>query len=627
MKGILQAMFKSIKSKLLVSMIALVLLLVTVFVVKDYNNKTSDILKYKESVFEVYLRNIEVQLKGMEIGSLVNEVIPFKRNYGFDCSIIVPEGAGFKIAATTNTMNISSDNFEILKRVLQTGKTETYMLNKNDRKLLTFFGRIKDSGSKDIRIAAIPLDISADVADVRKSLFLNLGTGMLIIIIYSGIFYFLVTRSVTQPIREIYSTLREIVLEGDLTKRVSMKKRNCWKMRDCKYTDCPAYGKMTSCWQEIGSNAPGEIQCRCLTTGVFKSCISCPVAQSVLQDEIDKMEAWINTFITRVSNVVKDIFKHSETLGHSSAEISELAGQMSASAEQTSTQTNVVASATEEMSASINAIASAAEEMSVNIQSVHSSAEQMSQNMNAVAAAIEEMSMSINYVAGSAQEGSGIAEKAMEMSDSTTDTMNVLGKAAREIGDVTDLIKRIAGQTNLLALNATIEAASAGDAGKGFAVVANEIKELANQSAQAAEDIVSRIEESQANTEESIKAIAGITDIISKINESSLVITKSVDQQTITASEISGNVQQANSGANDIASSIAEITNGANDMARSAAEAAKGVNEVSANIQGVSEAASYSSVSSQRVNTAAGELEKMADQMQEIVGKFKVETG
>ena len=135
MKGILQAMFKSIKSKLLVSMIALVLLLVTVFVVKDYNNKTSDILKYKESVFEVYLRNIEVQLKGMEIGSLVNAVLPFKRNYGFDCSIIVPEGAGFKIAATTNSMDISSDNYEVLERVLQTGKTETRMMNKNDRKL------------------------------------------------------------------------------------------------------------------------------------------------------------------------------------------------------------------------------------------------------------------------------------------------------------------------------------------------------------------------------------------------------------------------------------------------------------------------------------------------------------
>jgi methyl-accepting chemotaxis protein len=618
-------MLKSIKLKLLVSMIALVLLLVTVFVVKDYNRKTSDILKCKESVFGVYLRNIEVLLQEIEIGSLINEVIPFKSNYGIDCSIIVPEGAGFKIAATTNAMDISSDNHKILTRVLQTGKTETYKMNENGRKLLTFFGRVKIFGGKDIVIAAIPLDISADFADVRKSLFLNIGTGLFIIIIYSGILYFLVTRSVTLPIRDIYSTLREVFLEGDLTKRVAMQKRNCWKIRDCKFTDCPAYVKMTCCWQEIGSNAPGEIQCRCLTTGVYKSCIACPVAQSVLQNEIDKMAAWINTFITRVANVVKDIVKHSKTLSNSSSEISELAGQMSASAEETSTQANVVASATEEMSASINAIASAAEEMSMNVQSVHSSAEQMSQNMNAVAAAIEEMSMSINYVAGSAQEGSDIAEKAMDMSDSATDTMNVLGKAAREIGDVTDLIKRIAGQTNLLALNATIEAASAGDAGKGFAVVANEIKELANQSAQAAEDIVSRIEESQANTEESIKAIASITDIISKINESSLVITKSVDQQTVTASEISGNVQQANAGANNIASSIAEITNGANDMARSAAEAAKGVNEVSANIQGVSEAANYSSASSQRVDSAASELEKMSAQMQEMVGKFKVE--
>ena len=112
----------------------------------------------------------------------------------------------------------------------------------------------------------------------------------------------------------------------------------------------------------------------------------------------------------------------------------------------------------------------------------------------------------------------------MQMSQSATDTMNVLGKAAKDIGEVTALIKRIAEQTNLLALNATIEAASAGDAGKGFAVVANEIKELASQSAQAAEDIARRIEGAQSNTEEAVRVISGISDVIDSINESSAVI-------------------------------------------------------------------------------------------------------
>jgi methyl-accepting chemotaxis protein len=188
------------------------------------------------------------------------------------------------------------------------------------------------------------------------------------------------------------------------------------------------------------------------------------------------------------------------------------------------------------------------------------------------------------------------------------------------------VIKRIAGQTNLLALNATIEAASAGEAGKGFAVVANEIKELANQSARAAEDIARRIDGVQVNTAEAVDVIASISDIIKKINESSMIITKSVEQQTLSANEISGNVQQANSGTNNIASAIAEIANGANDMAKSAAEAAKGVNEVSSNIQGVSEAAKYSSAGAQQVDVSAADLAKMAGEIQKMVGKFKVKS-
>ncbi len=619
-------MFKDIKTKLLVSLTGLVLVLVTVFIVKDYVGRKGDILKYKTPIFELYFKSVAEILKEVQPESWVEEANYLQRKQGIDFSIIGFEGASFKMLATTNDMNISSENMEILRRVLQMGKTEAQRTRKDGREVLTFFNRVDDVMGKSLGIVAMPFDISADVSSLRNSLFINIGLGLLILFIYAGVLYFVVNRSVNRPIKSMYDTVRDICIEGDLTKRIAMQKRNCSEIRNCKFTDCPAYGKISSCWQEIGSNAPGEIQCRCITSGEFKSCIACPVAQSVLQGEMDKMAAWINTFVTRVLRIVRDVFQHSDTLSNSSTDLSELAGQMSAGAEQTSTQSNAVASATEEMSASINAIASAAEEMSVNIQSVSSSAEQMSQNMNAVATAIEEMSISINDVTGSAKEGSAIAAKAMEMSDSATETMNLLGRAAKEIGEVTEVIKRIAGQTNLLALNATIEAASAGEAGKGFAVVANEIKELANQSSHAAENIASQIEGVQVNTEEAINVIGGISDIINKIHESSVVITKSVEQQTVSANEISGNVQQANTGTNNIASSIAEIANGANDMAKSAAEAAKAVNEVSASIQGVSEAAGHSSAGAQQVDSSAAKLAKITIQIKEMLGKFKVET-
>jgi methyl-accepting chemotaxis protein len=619
-------MFKDIKTKLLVSLTGLVVVLVTVFIVKDYVSRKGDILKYKKPIFEIHFNSVGELLKDVESEALLEEVRYLGGKKSFDFSIIGTEGAGFKTLATTNAMNISSNNMDILRKVLQVGEIETQRMRKDGRDVLTFFGRVDDLMGKTLGIAAIPFDISPDVSNLRKSLIINIGLGLLLLFVYSGVLYLIVNRSVNQPIKGMYDTVRDICIEGDLTKRVAMQRRNCSEIRNCKHTGCPAYGKTTSCWQEIGSNAPGEIQCRCITSGDFKSCIECPVAQSVLRGEMDKMAAWINTFVTRVLKIVRDVFQHSETLSNSSTDLSELAGQMSAGAEQTSTQSNAVASATEEMSASINAIASAAEEMSVNIQSVSSSAEQMSQNMNAVATAIEEMSISINDVTGSAKEGSDIAANAMEMSKSATETMNLLGRAAKEIGEVTEVIKRIAGQTNLLALNATIEAASAGEAGKGFAVVANEIKELANQSSHAAENIASQIEGVQVNTEEAVKVIGGISDIINKIHESSVVITKSVEQQTVSANEISGNVQQANTGTNNIASSIAEIANGANDMAKSAAEAAKAVNEVSASIQGVSQAASDSSEGAQQVDSSAAKLAKITIQIKDMIGKFKVGT-
>jgi len=346
--------------------------------------------------------------------------------------------------------------------------------------------------------------------------------------------------------------------------------------------------------------------------------------QIELRSEKDTLMLALRDMVANLHSVIEKIQNHSGTLSTSSDQLSNISSMLASGSEEMTAQSETVASATEEMSANINAMASAAEEMSVNAQTVSSTAEEMSHNMSAVASAVEEMTMSMNEIGKQANEGSQVSARAITIADQGTAAMNTLGEAAKAIGEVTEVIKQIAEQTNLLALNATIEAASAGDAGKGFAVVANEIKELANQSAKAAEDIARRIEGVQGNTQDAIKVIGEVSDIINKINESVRVITSSVEEQTKAANEIASNIGEANNGANNIATNINEVATGATDSSKNAGEAAQGASEVSRNIQGVNLAAKDANKNAQQVNDSAVSLSQVANELQEMVGKFKL---
>lgn len=348
------------------------------------------------------------------------------------------------------------------------------------------------------------------------------------------------------------------------------------------------------------------------------------IAASRFGDEIDVTGQGVNAMADKLKEMLREIADNASVLFNASGELSNLSGQMSSGAEEMTIQAENVSGSTDQLSTNINTMASSAEEMSMNIDSVASTAEQMSMSMKAVAASMGEMTGAINNIGDNSQESFRISMEATEMSESADIIMNTLGGAAKGIGEVTDMIKRIADQTNLLALNATIEAASAGEAGKGFAVVANEIKELANQSAKAAEDIAKRIEGVQGNTAEAVEAIANISGIIQRINDSANVINTAVEEQTKTAKEISTNVQQATDGAGNIASSINEVGKGANDMSKNAGEAAKGANDVASNIQGVSNAATEVNSAARQVETSSSELSEIAGKLREIVGKFKI---
>lgn len=370
------------------------------------------------------------------------------------------------------------------------------------------------------------------------------------------------------------------------------------------------------------------------------------------RDEVGELASAADTLADSLSTIVSEIHASSEKLGQSSADLGRISKQLLSQSDEASTQSAGVAAAAEELSTNIGTMAAAAEQMSVNLASlssaseemsvnagtISSAAEQTSTNVNVVATAVREISGSFEYVLNDVREGSRIATEAMSMADSATLSIQALTVAGQEISKVTETIKMIALQTNLLALNATIEATSAGEAGKGFAVVAHEIKELANQSAKAAEDIARKIEGVQNGTREAVGVIHNVADVIKEINASAGRISGSVEKQTQSAHTISTNVGEASQGVRDIARAIAEVAKAATDMSRNVAEASRGATDVSRNvgesakashdisssIAAVSGAARATSASASSVNAAAESLDQVAKELRKPVGRFKL---
>ncbi|HEY8534189.1 MAG TPA: methyl-accepting chemotaxis protein [Micromonospora sp.] len=211
---------------------------------------------------------------------------------------------------------------------------------------------------------------------------------------------------------------------------------------------------------------------------------------------------------------------------------------------------------------------------------VNSAASEVSRNVQAVAAGSEEMSASIREIARNANEAAQFASQAVEAAEVTNKTIAKLGESSAEIGNVVRLITAIAEQTNLLALNATIEAARAGEAGKGFAVVAGEVKDLAQETARATEDITRRVEAIQADTANAVAAIREIGQVISRINEYQLTIASAVEEQTATTSEVNRSISEAAMGATSIANGIGTVAQATQATSGTLSEAESVVEEL-----------------------------------------------
>jgi methyl-accepting chemotaxis protein len=314
------------------------------------------------------------------------------------------------------------------------------------------------------------------------------------------------------------------------------------------------------------------------------------------RDEIGQMVENLNQMSRRLNDVIKDIAQSGATLLDSSSQLGMVADDFTMKTEDTAGRTHSVAAAAEEMSANMATVAAATEEAATNI--------------TLVATATEEMTSNINGIVKSTEKAQVITRNAVAEARSASEKVDELGAAAVEIGKVTEAITEISEQTNLLALNATIEAARAGEAGKGFAVVANEIKELAKQTAAATGEITARVHSIQGSTEMTVQQIQQITQVIGEVDAIVMSIVTAVEEQSSTTTEIAESISQASIGIQEVTENVSQVSVIAGDVARDIAE----VNLASASI----------SEGSGNVKSKAGELSRLAGQLQELVSRFRV---
>lgn len=313
-------------------------------------------------------------------------------------------------------------------------------------------------------------------------------------------------------------------------------------------------------------------------------------------DEIGRVSGLFNSFLDNLQEMIRHIGENAVTLGDASDELQGISTRLSGETETSARKLQVMASSTEEVNSNATNIAAAMEQSNTNIAMI--------------AAATQQMGDTVSEIARNTEQTRSVTAAAVEKTKAASAAIDELSGYSGQIGKVTDIISDISEQTNLLALNATIEAARAGEAGKGFAVVANEIKDLANQTADATRDIKRQIEKIQGSTRDGSQVVKEISDIVSQVDEMVSAVAAASEEQSTTTSEISGNVGEASKTISHINENLAQNTSVLEQVSRDVSLMNSSVREMDGSASGI--------------EGRAADLSSLAGSLNQLVHRFRV---
>jgi methyl-accepting chemotaxis protein len=298
----------------------------------------------------------------------------------------------------------------------------------------------------------------------------------------------------------------------------------------------------------------------------------------LIKESINKVGGSLEEALRKVSEAVS-------ATASASSQISSSTEQMAAGAQEQTSQAGEVASAVEEMTSTIL-------ENSKNASIAAETAKQARVSAEAGGRVVGETVEGMRRIAG-------VVNKSAE-------TVKELGRSSDQIGEIIGVIDDIADQTNLLALNAAIEAARAGEQGRGFAVVADEVRKLAERTTKATKEIAGMIKKIQADTIGAVKSMEEGTGEV----ERGITL---ADRAGVSLKEIVGVSQK--------------VTDMVTQIAAASEEQSKASEEISNNVEAISKVTGETAQGTQQIARAAEDLNRLTDNLQNLIGGFKVGSG
>lgn len=328
------------------------------------------------------------------------------------------------------------------------------------------------------------------------------------------------------------------------------------------------------------------------------------------QDEIGDLASSFNRMKHNLRNLISQV-------GFNTDQVAATAEELAANAEQTGR-------ATEQITISMQEAAAGAERQVTGAQAANETVGEISQGMNQAELSIRSVTNLTLEANEQASQGNNVVTEAIQQMNrvqqsvgESAQVVEALSMKSKDIGKIVQWITEIASQTNLLALNASIEAARAGEQGRGFAVVAAEVRKLAEQTGEAANQVRDLIVEIQA---ESMKAVQSINEGAEVFQEG----IRQVDRTGEVFEEILSSIQQVSSEAREVSAIIEQVNAGANRMVETMENIALIAEQSSANTQNVAASAEEQNASMEEVASSSEALSKMAQELQTLISKFKV---